>query len=422
MIQAPSQQPVIPHIIDQHVEETAFLWLLRNNAIKEAHYNLIYLQRLEDRIEAHIDGLRVAQKAGWECALANLKEFKEAGELFTAAMLAFESSNSDYLNTLYASAEQTPEAIDGLISALGWVEPHHLQGKVNGLLSSHSVFWRRVGIAACAIHRVDPKHFLEQALLDEDLALLSRALKACGELGRHDLRELIAKHLSHHDGDVQFWAAWALSLLGNRREAPQCLQQFVFKPSPYAEEAIRLVCRMQTLAETQQLLGSLVKEHQALRLAIQGVGASGDSRYIPWLIQQMEIPDQARIAGESFSLITGIDLAYDDLEMDQPADFQTGPNEDAEDDNVTLDADENLPWPNPNLIQQWWQQHQAAFPNGQRYLMGQVISSEQCEQVLKTAMQRQRYAAALELALMQANSPLFETRAKVSRQKKRLRL
>lgn len=413
----------IPHIVEQHAEETAFLWLLRNNAVKEAHYNLMYLQRLEDRLEAHMDGLRVAQETGWEYALANLEQFKEAGELFATAALAFESSNPDYLKTLYTIAEQIPEMVDGLISALGWVEPQHLQGKVSGLLSSKSAFWRHVGIAACAIHRVDPKQFLEQALQDEDHALRSRALKACGELGRSDLREQITHHLHHPDGQVQFWAAWSLSLLGNRREAIPSLQSFVFTPtSPYAEEALRLLCRMQTLPETQQLLGSLVKQYQAWRLAIQGVGASGDSRYIPWLIQQMAIPEQARVAGEAFSLITGVDLAYDDLEMDQPADFQAGPNEDADDDNIALDVDENLPWPNPSLIQSWWQHHQAAFPNGQRYLMGQAMTSEQCKQVLKTGMQRQRYAAALELALMQANAPLFETRAKVSRQKKLLKL
>lgn len=413
---------IIPHIIEQHAEETAFLWLLRNSAIKEAHYNLMYLQRLEDRLEAHIDGLRVAQEAGWECALANLERFKEASEMFAAAVLAFESSNPDYLQTLYAIAEQTPETVDGLISALGWIEPKYLQGKVNGLLNSKFPFWRCVGIAACAIHRVDPKQFLEQSLQDADHALLSRALKACGELGRNDLHEKISPHLAHPDADVQFWAAWSLSLFGNRREAILSLQQFIFRPNHYAEEAIRLLCRMQALSDIQQLLGSLVKQHQALRLAIQGVGASGDSRYIPWLIQQMAIPEQARIAGEAFSLITGVDLAYEDLETDQPADFQAGPNEDAADDNVDLDSDENLPWPNPQLIKDWWQKHQTNFPSGQRYLIGKPISIEQCAQVLKTGMQRQRYAAALELALMQTNAPLFETRAKVDRQKKQLKL
>ncbi|MFZ1389916.1 MAG: TIGR02270 family protein [Thiolinea sp.] len=422
MICYKTEPATIRDIVAQHAEETAFLWLLRNNAVKEAHYNLMHLKRLEDRLEAHLDGLRVAQETGWECALANLEQFKESGEMFATATLAFENSNPDYLQTLYVIAEQTPEAVDGLISALGWVEPEYLQGKVNGLLSSKSPFWRRVGIAACAIHRVDPKQFLEQALQDEDSALRSRALKACGELGRSNLRNMITPNLAHKDLDVQFWAAWSLTLLGNRLEALEALKQFVFTPTNYAEEALRLLCRTQTLAATQQLLGTLFKQHQALRLAIQGAGASGDSRYIPWLIQQMAVPEQARVAGEAFSLITGVDLAYDDLEMDKPADFQAGPSEDADDDNVALDADENLPWPDPTLLQEWWQQHQTEFVSGQRYLMGQMITSEQCEHVLKTAMQRQRYAAALELALSSPAAALFETCAKVSRQKKLLNL
>jgi len=49
-------QSVIPHIIDQHAEEAAFLWLLRHNAIYAPHYNLKDLAKLDGRVEAHIDG------------------------------------------------------------------------------------------------------------------------------------------------------------------------------------------------------------------------------------------------------------------------------------------------------------------------------------------------------------------------------
>ena len=50
----------IPHIIDQHAEEAAFLWLLRSNAVSAPHYDLDDLSGLDERVEAHIDGLRIA--------------------------------------------------------------------------------------------------------------------------------------------------------------------------------------------------------------------------------------------------------------------------------------------------------------------------------------------------------------------------
>ena len=37
----------IPHIIDQHAEEAAFLWLLRSDAVSAPHYDLEDLVRLD---------------------------------------------------------------------------------------------------------------------------------------------------------------------------------------------------------------------------------------------------------------------------------------------------------------------------------------------------------------------------------------
>ncbi len=50
----------IKPIIEQHAEEAAFLWLQRNAAIHEPHYSLKDIAHLDDRLEAHIDGLRIA--------------------------------------------------------------------------------------------------------------------------------------------------------------------------------------------------------------------------------------------------------------------------------------------------------------------------------------------------------------------------
>ena len=403
---------VIPQVASQHAEEAAFLWLLRDNAVTEAHYDLTHLSDLEERLEAHLDGLRISQQTGWNMALENLQQFPESGEMFTAATLAFESSSPEKLQTLYDIAEANPETERGLISALGWVNSKHLSGKVNGLLDSANPFWRRIGIAACAIHRVNPGKYLNNALQDEDEQLCCRALKAVGELGLTNKQEALSQYFSTDNADKRFWAAWATVLTGNRDTAPDILQTFLTTPGQQAFQAAQLVFRVNTLENSQYLLGNLAKQPEHLRLAIQGTGISGDSRYISWLIQHMETPELARVAGEAFTLITGVDLAWNDLETDQPEGFEAGPTESAEDDDVDLDPDENLPWPHPVLIQQWWQQHQGEFPVGQRYLMGQIISEQQCNEVLKTGMQRQRMAAAFELALMGTERALFETRKK----------
>ena len=61
---------IIQVIVDQHAEEAAFLWLLRNAAVGAPHYNLQDLANLDERVEAHIDGLRIAGTPGWETCIS----------------------------------------------------------------------------------------------------------------------------------------------------------------------------------------------------------------------------------------------------------------------------------------------------------------------------------------------------------------
>lgn len=235
------QAPIIPHIIDQHAEEAAFFWLLRSNAVSAPHYDLQDLAKLDERVEAHLDGLRIAGDHGWEVSLENMQA-REPGEVFTAAVLALEGTAIERINQVYAAVAECPETVDGLVSALGWVDSKLLQGKVNGLLNSGSPFWRRVGIAACAAHRVDPGRYLQQAIADDDLPLRCRALRTAGELGRVDLLPAILQQLHQEDAAIRFWAAWTAVLRGNHGAAMDALQAVVLQVPVMRKEPCRSSC------------------------------------------------------------------------------------------------------------------------------------------------------------------------------------
>src|SRR5262249_23021475 len=106
------------------------------------------------------------------------------------------------------------------------------------------------------------------------------------------------------------------------------------------------------------------------RTSIQAAGAFGDPASVPWLIDQMSTPPLARLAGEAFTMITGVDIAYQDLDCDKPEGFEVRPTENPEDEDVEMDPDEHLPWPDPQLIAQWWARHQGEFTKGTRHLLG----------------------------------------------------
>src|SRR5262245_6682257 len=55
-------------VVARHADEAPFLWLLRDRAAAAPHYSLLDLAKLDERVEANLDGLRVAGDYGWRAA------------------------------------------------------------------------------------------------------------------------------------------------------------------------------------------------------------------------------------------------------------------------------------------------------------------------------------------------------------------
>ena len=405
---------VIEHIVSQYAEEASFLWLLRDQAINLPHYELKELAGLDRRIDAHIDGLRIAGDAGWEMCKNELI-WNQAGEVFAAAVIALESGVEERIQLVLEAASQDLELARGFISAIGWLKPEQAIRYIEGLLKAESAIQRRMGIAGAAIHRIDPGSALEGALRHEDPVLRARALQACGELGRTDLAYIVASFLKDGDADCRFHAARAGMLLGLPDAIP-VMQYFVEEAGAYAEEAARIVARAMKPDASQKWLNMIGQNPDLVRYAILGMGASGDPAWVPALFNYFIVDDWARVAGESFSMITGADLEYEALERDWPEGFEAGPTENPEDEDVEMDGDEDLPWPDPERITSWWESHKGRFHPGVRFLAGYPITLPAMEHVLKEGFQRQRIAAAFEKAMIEKGISLFETRAPGYRQ------
>ena len=50
---------IVHEVVSQHAEEASFLWLLRHGAVSQPHYSIADLSKLDNRVEAHLDGLRI---------------------------------------------------------------------------------------------------------------------------------------------------------------------------------------------------------------------------------------------------------------------------------------------------------------------------------------------------------------------------
>jgi uncharacterized protein (TIGR02270 family) len=152
----------------------------------------------------------------------------------------------------------------------------------------------------------------------------------------------------------------------------------------------------------------------------------GDPTSIPWLIVQMQTPALARVAGEAFSTITGIDL--DEHELDAPAEAPADvvALEDAVDrDDVTEeeegdDRDDHLTVPSPEKVQGWWRLHGDEFQRGQRHLAGRAADAPALRDVLLRGRQPLRAAAALQLALIEPEAPYFDVKGRATFQRQLL--
>jgi len=83
--------PVLPEILRQHAEQAAFLWTVYDRAMlfpeENPEMDALRIARLLERLEAHLDGLRVAGAEGLRMAEGRFAEYPEAGELFGGRML-----------------------------------------------------------------------------------------------------------------------------------------------------------------------------------------------------------------------------------------------------------------------------------------------------------------------------------------------
>jgi uncharacterized protein (TIGR02270 family) len=404
--------PIIPVIVSQHAEEAAFLWMLRDNAVYAPHYALGDLVRLDGRVEAHLDGLRVAGDPGWELA-KTAAAAGAAGAVFAAAVLALEGGKDDRITFVVEQGCATPAKSRGLVSALGWLPYSRVKDVIRSLCTSPRAPLKRVGIAAAAVHRQHPDFTLARALIDNDPLLRRRVLQAVGEFGATDVLTTLKPFLANDDPALRFWAAWSGTLVYGDPAALAALQAAAKAGGRFAEPAADLAARRMDVGPANRWRVEL----GATRAAIVAAGALGDPDALPWLVEQMKSPPSARLAGEAFAAITGAHLAYDKLDAPKPEGFEPKPNDNPADEDVSADPDENLPWPHVEKVQKWLQTQQASFARGVRHLFGKPIAADALRQVLRDGRQRQRAAAALELSLLKRGTPLWEVRAPGPRQR-----
>ena len=403
------------NITEQYASESAFLWLLRSQAVTSSLYTTVDIIEFEERIEANLRGLSSTGEHGWQACVEQL-QYEEAGEVFTAAVVALRSRNATQIKMVCELALRTAEMTKGLVSALAWVESEIAEFWIQRFLSVTDPVYKELGLAVCGARRDYPEKYLLAILKEpttvQNPALHSRALRLIGELKRWELVPALNAAMDADDPQVRFWANWSAALMGNLA-AINNLKPWILEDSVLSNKAVQLVFSTLPIVESRSWVAAMVQKPELNRLTIKAIGVLGDPQAIPWLIQIMDKPNYARIAGWAFCQITGIDLEKTNLTVEPPEGDNQGPTDDAEDDNVAMDVDEDLLWPDKNKVARLWQVHNRLLQPGQRYFQGQEVTKQLLDNIYVNANQHQKELAALQRAIHDKHTAFVNTKARI---------
>jgi uncharacterized protein (TIGR02270 family) len=404
---------VLEEVVEQHAEEAAFLWTQRDRACEAPNYRSFHLSRLDERVEAHVDGLRVAGEGGWRIALEQLQRRCGAGELFAAGVQALESGESDRIERLVGRAQAEQETRRGFVGAIAWCRPSLLATTVRNWNASSRSFSRYLALCAGSVHRAEPGHTLAERIFDDHPRVRARALRLAGELGKIEHRALCVRRLNEaDDSEERFWSAWSTVLLGDRDAGLQMLVAMALDDGPHRWNALEVAVRAMGSERGVGFIREVSRGAAAPRAIITAIGHLGDPAAVPWLIERMRDATLARTAGAAFAMITGADL--DEEKLTRPGEAVAVPNDDPADNRIDGAMDEDLGWPDPALVRRWWELRQHKWAPGSRYLCGNRADALS-KDVLEVVSQQQRRSVCLEAKLQSAATPLINWKERCDR-------
>jgi uncharacterized protein (TIGR02270 family) len=181
---------VLPNIVQQHFDTYRFLWSQRQGALRSPDFTEGDLARVEDRMEAHLDGLLVAGEHAITLLEANLAGDDASAVLAAAFVLLAMDRDDAAAKVVEALLQAQGSQIDGLRQALCLGDITRIVPRLRELFASPSTLAAAVAAEALAFHgRLDASSLRLAALLsDEDPAVRRVAWRVVAILDSADRR------------------------------------------------------------------------------------------------------------------------------------------------------------------------------------------------------------------------------------------
>jgi uncharacterized protein (TIGR02270 family) len=308
----------IQPILKQQVREFSALWVRRRAFARNPKIGLDGLTAHDERMQQLLDALMLDADFALSVARSELSKAQNYGELFGCLVLAMRCGKKQISNEMLRAYAGQPEHHRDLVGALMWSGWASLE-TAKFSLSNLSAMEQLLALSAFAALRIESPELLNASLHHEATAVRCRALRAVGELGRHDLIDGLRSAMQRDpDVNCRIWAAWSFFLLTPDQDAMNLLVLAVHGTWPYSPlqwRCLELLMTRLSVDEAQPILQPMVNDPRYRLALVKAAGWLGTPSLLQWLTQQLADKALAQTASASVHLITGSYLPDCDVDV-----------------------------------------------------------------------------------------------------------
>lgn len=356
----PGRPPVMLDIVEEHFDELDFLWEVREANLFTPDWVLTDLAWHEERAEAHLDGLRLAELHAIDLAVPRLCSGEMAAALASTLVLCADESGAHLEPVIKALRTADPPITDGIRRALRHGVPGPLWPALRELAAGEDPLRAAAAIDVLAFVRaadVDVGDLVRHG----SAAVCALALGAAGRLGTLTIADVEAA-LEQAEPQVRWAALRSAAHCGLEGLAALCRAAASRGTDP-DPAALAMLGTLGHPADERMLRAALQRPEVA-RTAVAALGALGRTTVVPLLLELARDEALGVTAAFAYQRITGFRDAFGEKPWPPP------PVADGEDEN------EDLP-PDPDRMAADWRQREARMPKERAWQFGHEIGLDQ---------------------------------------------
>jgi uncharacterized protein (TIGR02270 family) len=290
-------------ILEEHFEELDFLWEQRERVIFAGDWTLRNLTHLDERVEAHLDGLRIGGEHSVKIARPQLASDDTTATAAAFTLLAMGSAPLAG-EVLGAAVDALPPTRERIRIALRHSDPLLSTDRLYELSIGGDPGLRALAADVLAFHRLRPPPEVERLLDLADVTVLRLGYAAAGRFGRMTATNL-KKAVASDDAALRQVALEAAARCGVPDLVPLCREEARRggRAVPEAVAFLGVVGELDDVAGLRVALG----DSALAPFALAGMGSLGNVAAIPLILEMMAQPASAEAAAAAFVRITGAD-------------------------------------------------------------------------------------------------------------------